>query len=563
MKYLPILLLLVLAGAHPSADWGTFKGSLERTGSSNSPAPDTVYLEWKVDFESALYSSPVVKDEKVFQVAFEKVACINIQTGNILWTSCVPAYNSTPAVSSDKIVVATNRGISAISAEDGDLVWEYMVSGRFSKMELVDYIVSPPAISDGKVVVGTLPYGYWVVDSFEPYEQNEFFLICLDEDTGEEMWYKKTKLGVFSAPCIAYGRVFVTSREVLCIDLGNGEKIWNSEKKYPYSFRKPMEERYVFDYSTPALYHGFLIGGSLVRKWLHTEPKFIGQKKIVAMDQYTGDILWEWMEEGFLASSPAIYDGRIYFYSYDGMVHCISLLDGEELWKTSISEPREFEDENFRLWPSPSVADRKVYIGSIEEDFYCLDAYTGEILWKYETGPIYSAPAISQGRVLISSADGSLYCFGIDPETYKTTAEKYIEDEDYRKAEEFLIKAREYAETDEEIKEIEELLDIVDDHKKEYQERQDRIEEAESLMDRADEILWNDQFKEAQNLYKKARKIYEKVDDEFGVSFCEARIEYIQERIPEEERGIPEVYLWVLVIAICVAAAVILLKKIR
>jgi tetratricopeptide (TPR) repeat protein len=209
------------------------------------------------------------------------------------------------------------------------------------------------------------------------------------------------------------------------------------------------------------------------------------------------------------------------------------------------------------------VADGKVYIGSIEEDFYCLDACTGKILWKYETGPIYSAPAISQGRVLISSTDGNLYCFGIDPETYKAKAEKYIEVEKYRKAEEFLIKAKEYAETNDEIKEIEELLDLVDDYKKEYQERQEKIEEAESLMDRADEILWNDQFKEAQNLYKKARKIYKKVDDEFGVSFCESRIEYIQERIPEEERGIPEVYLWILVIVICVATAAILLKKVR
>jgi len=279
------------------------------------------------------------------------------------------------------------------------------------------------------------------------------------------------------------------------------------------------------------------------------------------MDQYTGEILWEWMEEGFLASSPAVYEGKIYFYSYDGMVHCLSLLDGEELWRTSISEPREFEDENFRLWPSPSAADGKVYIGSIEEDFYCLDACTGEILWKYETVPIYSSPAISQGKVLISSTDGSVYCFGIDPETYKTKVEKYIEEKEYGKAEEFLIKAKEY-ETDG-GKEIEELLDFVDDHKKEYQKRQEKIEEAESLMDRADEILWNDQFKKALNLYVKAKEMYRELGEEFEVSFCETRINYIQEKIPEDEREPPREYLWILVIVICVAAGAILLKRIH
>jgi len=565
MKKVVILLLLCCTFMHTAAtsDWDHFKGSLERTGSSDAPAPDTAYLEWKVDFESALYSSPVVKDGKVIQVGLKKVACILIETGDILWTSCIPAYNSTPAVSDDKIVVATNRGISALSVENGDLVWEYMVEGRFSSVDMVDYIVSSPVVDEGKVVVGTLPYNRWILDGPRSYDYNELYLVCLDETSGEEMWYRRTGLGVFSAPCIAHGRAFVAEREILCIDLENGDVIWDSGGKYPYSFSKPMEERYVFRYSTPSLYHGILIGGSCVREWLRTEPKFIGQKKIVAIDQYTRDILWEWLEEGFLASSPAVYEGKIYFYSYEGMVHCISLLGGEEVWRTSISEPREFDDENFRLWPSPSVADGKVYIGSIEEDFYCLDAYTGEILWKYETGPIYSAPAISQERVLISSTDGSLYCFGIDPETYIVKARKYIEEENYGRAEEFLIKAQEYAETDEEIKEIEELLDIIDDHKEEYQERQEKIEEAESLMDRADEILWNDQFKEAQDLYKKARKIYKKVDDDFGVSFCESRIEYIQGRIPEEERGIPDIYLWVLVIVICVAAATILLKKVR
>jgi outer membrane protein assembly factor BamB len=461
-----IILLLLFAVVHPS-DWNTFKGSLERTGASDSPAPDTIYLQWKVDLGSELYSSPVVLNERVIQVAFEKVVSINIHTGYIQWISSIPAYNSTPAVSGDKIIVATNRGISAITVENGDPLWEYMVSGRFSKMELVDYIVSTPAISDGKVIVGTLPYSYWHVETFEPYEQNELFLVCLDETTGEEKWYKKTNLGVFSAPCIAYGKVFVTSREVLCIDFESGDILWDSENKYPYRTTRPLEERYAFDYSTPALYHGILIGGSCDMRWSHTEPKYIGWQKIVSIDQYTGDIFWEWIEEGFLASSPAIYKGKIYFYSFDGMVHCLSLLDGKELWKTFISGPQEFEDERFRLWPSPSVADDKVYIGSVEGNFYCLDSCTGEIIWTYEMGPVYSSPAIVSGNVLISSTDGYVYCFGIDPSTYVMKARHYIEEKEYGKAEMFLLKAKECTDKNENGEALEELLKYVNNHKKE------------------------------------------------------------------------------------------------
>ena len=468
-----IIILLFLALVSSSSEWDTFKGSLERTGASDSPAPDTMYLQWKVDLESALYSSPVIQNEKVFQVAFEKVVCINMHTGDIEWISSLPAYNSTPTVTDDRIIVATNRGISAVAVEDGDPLWEYMVSGRFSKMELVDYIVSPPAISNGNVIVGTRPYSYWHVDAFEPYEQNELFLVCLDEATGEEEWYEKTNLGVFSAPCVAYGKVFVASREILCIDIGSGEILWDSEDKYPYSTKRPLEERYAFDYSTPALYHGILIGGSCDMTWSHKEPKYIGVQKIVSMDQYTGDVLWEWTEEGFLASSPVIYEGRIYFYSYDGMVRCLSLLDGKELWETSISEPQEFEDEYFRLWPSPSAADGKVYIGSCEG-----------------------------------------------------------------------------------------LLDLVNDHRKEIEEREEEFKEAESLMDKADEILWDNQFIKAKTLYEKAGKIHKELGNEFGVSFCETRIAYIQGKIPEDERESRREYTWIAVIVIYVASAAILFKKV-
>lgn len=527
LKYLTAILIMCFVLAHNPivADWTCFKGSPDRRSSSDVPAPDTSHLMWQTYLGSELYASPVVKNGKVFQVAFEEIVCIGCDKGDVLWTSSVPAHNSTPALTDDKIIVATNRGVTALSIKNGTFLWEYVVSGRFSELGLIDYIVSSPAVVDGRVVAGTRPYAFPAVEN-----ANEMYMVCLDEDTGREKWYKETTIGVLSSPCITEGRVFAASREMLCIDLERGKVVWNSEHERPYLIGYPIEDRYAFNSSTPALYHGILVAGSSDIEGIKGKPGYVGWKKMVAMDQYTGDVLWEWVEEGFLASSPAVYKGKIYFYSYDGMLRCLSLLDGEELWMTSLSEPQELETPGSLVWPSPAATDGKVYIGSIEGMFYCLDADTGEILWKYETGgPIHSSPAIISGKVLISSTDGSVYCFGIDPEKYKTKAEKYIEEKEYGKAEEFLIKAKEFIETEDEVKEIEELLDFVNDHKKEYQKRQEKIEEAESLMDRADEILWNDQFKEALDLYVKAREIYRELGEKFGESFCEARINYIQE----------------------------------
>lgn len=142
--------------------------------------------------------------------------------------------------------------------------------------------------------------------------------------------------------------------------------------------------------------------------------------------------------------------------------------------------------------------------------------------------PICSAPAVVSRRVLISSTDGSLYCFGINPETYKIKAQQYIEKKMYGKAEEFLVKTKKYANTNEEVEEIGKLLDLVNAEMPEYEKRLDKLAEAESLMDEADKIIWNNKFEKAKTLYRKAQKIYTELNNEFGISFCEKRIEYIE-----------------------------------
>jgi outer membrane protein assembly factor BamB len=543
-----IFLGLLMSYSTITDEWICYRGSPERVGSSDASAPDTCYLLWELNIGPKLFASPVVKDGKVFQVGFENLYCADLETGEVLWVSLIPVYQSTPFLADKEIIVATNRGISCLSIENGAEIWEYIHSGRFRpEAPLEDYIVSSPVVSEGKVVVGTMPYRYAETNPFMVPE--ELFLICVDQESGREEWYLETGLGVRTAPCIAYGRVFVTSRGILCIDLKTGEVLWDSEGEYPYDFQKPVKERYSYKFSTPALYHGVLIGGSSPMQLSLAEKRFIEWQKIVFMDQYTGEILGEWQEEGILACSPAVCQGKVYFYSLDGFVRCISLLEGEGLWRTPISEPREMEDYGFHLWPSPTVADGKVYIGSIEGVIHCLDAETGEVLWTYQTGgEIRSAPAVVDGKVLISSTDGKLYCFGIDPDTYFVKAQSYLENGEIGKAQQFLAKAREYAEAEEEITSIESLLTIVDQKMPEYEERMEKIKEAESLMDEADRIMWEKKFKKAHDLYNEAYTIFQEVDDEFGKAFCMERMEYVTQRMPEETTEIPY---WLGILAVC------------
>ncbi|MBU7016451.1 MAG: PQQ-binding-like beta-propeller repeat protein, partial [Theionarchaea archaeon] len=186
--------------------------------------------------------------------------------------------------------------------------------------------------------------------------------------------------------------------------------------------------------------------------------------------------------------------------------------------------------------------------------------------WEYETGgPIHSAPAFAWGKVLISSTDGHLYCFAIDPEAYKEKAQKYVEENDFGRAEEVLIRAEEYATTDKDLIEIGALRNLVKLQKKEYEKKRDKLAEAEALLDEADRILWEKSYKEAYNLYAKAEKIFVELDEEFGVSFCESRISYLQGKIPEDTEAIGNnsLVLVIIILTILFSTIIFLIKRRR
>jgi outer membrane protein assembly factor BamB len=54
-----------------------------------------------------------------------------------------------------------------------------------------------------------------------------------------------------------------------------------------------------------------------------------------------------------------------------------------------------------------------VYVGSNDGKFYVLDLNSGAKLWEFDAGsPISASPGIANGRVVVGSQDGKLYCFG-------------------------------------------------------------------------------------------------------------------------------------------------------
>jgi len=63
---------------------------------------------------------------------------------------------------------------------------------------------------------------------------------------------------------------------------------------------------------------------------------------------------------------------------------------------------------------SAAVANGVVYVGCDCARLSVLDAASGQVLKVFDAqGPVFSSPAVSNGRVYVGSHDGHLYAFGL------------------------------------------------------------------------------------------------------------------------------------------------------
>ena len=164
--------------------------------------------------------------------------------------------------------------------------------------------------------------------------------------------------------------------------------------------------------STPAIVQGVVFVGS-------------NDGNLYALDQQTGAMKWKFEAHSRVPSSPAVADGVVYFGSYDGFFYAVDASDGKLKWKFRNAGERRFAathlhgsqpvgetmPDPFDVYlSSPAVWNGKVYFGSGDGNIYALDAATGSVKWKFHTGDVvHASPAIADGRLYIGSWDSYFY----------------------------------------------------------------------------------------------------------------------------------------------------------
>ncbi|NOZ86269.1 MAG: PQQ-like beta-propeller repeat protein [Deltaproteobacteria bacterium] len=187
-----------------------------------------------------------------------------------------------------------------------------------------------------------------------------------------------------------------------------------------------------------------------------------------------GNLLWKFPTGSRIKSDPAVFNGMVYFGSYDKTMYALSVADGSVVWtfppkagkpkpggflltlttngkkdagdkalkqnakenngnkaanlenkkqnaadeiekagKVQESPAVKYETGAFS-YSSPIIADKTLFVGNMDGYLYALDAKTGVLRWRTRTGAeITSTPVVDNGLVYVGSHDKNLYALDI------------------------------------------------------------------------------------------------------------------------------------------------------
>ncbi len=283
------------------------------------------------------------------------------------------------------------------------------------------------------VVLGR--YGLAMVDLENPLDPHWIWRLETKEelvsiDTSERYVYGVGKNGLVfivdlkdpeKPRVISYTRLYPIVRK-LVYSSGNVYVLSGYRNLEVIDVKDPFTPKLVFKYETDVDINDMIVNGNLVYvsmedgfyvlrfsggklKIADYSPAIVGKffskvSRVSTFGLKPGEIIWNYKTDAEIRSSPALFEGTLYFTNMSGTIFALTE-NGNFKW-------------NFKakfLVNSSPVIDRKgrIYFGSWDNYLYVLDG-DGNVLWRFKTGGDITQPPITDGdRVYVGSEDGKIY----------------------------------------------------------------------------------------------------------------------------------------------------------
>ncbi len=323
--------LVLPAAAEEWPQWrgGQRDGQWRESGLVDSLPTSPMSRKWTAEI-GAGYSGPTVALGRVFvtdRVAdpdeTERIHCFDWETGEPLWSHVYPcSYEGVRYTAGPRASVTVDHGaayalggtghLHCLDAESGEVLWARDLREDF-QIEMPNWgIAAAPLIEDDLVIV-------------QINGEGEACLVALDKATGQSRWESLADDASYSAPItIDQGgqRVVVcwTGERVVGVDPADGSLLW----AHPFKW-----EKWPIGIATPVVHDDFLLiseahKGTLLLKLLDDPPAV--------------EPVWHRRENGepalhSLMTTPLIIDEHIYGCDSSGILRCLELDTGEQVWE--------------------------------------------------------------------------------------------------------------------------------------------------------------------------------------------------------------------------------------
>ncbi len=256
-------------------------------------------------------------------------------------------------------------------------------------------LIASPAVDRATVFVGS----------------TEGVLYAVDRAAGTEKWKFETKSRIASSPAVSGGLTYFGAYDgaFYAVDADSGRLRWKFQTEGERQFTAPhlhgfqpeteiMPDPWDCFLSSPAVWNGAVYFGS-------------GDGNVYALDAATGALKWKFKTGDVVHASPAIADGTVFIGSWDSYFYALDAATGAEKWRFKTGEDA-VDHNQVGIQSSAAVVDGTVFFGCRDSHLYALDEFTGKSKWAYATGGtwILTSPAVSHGKVFFAvSYGGQLY----------------------------------------------------------------------------------------------------------------------------------------------------------
>ncbi len=326
---------------------------------------------WRISEGGSMDQDPLIMEGKVYFSSFNhNVHCVDARTGELVWKyetrgkiGC-----SSPVVSEGTLFTGCHDyNMYALDARTGKLAWKFKTQGE---------IIGTAAVKDGTLYFGS----------------SDQFFYALDARTGRLIWKFKTQGKIFSDPTIVEDKVIFGSfdKNIYCLRRATGELAWKVQTYSEVTNVAPFPVIGSFVYVTG--YDNFLRKievatgrvdkkNAYAQKGFTTAPVAHGKTMLLSSEDgvltaidMDGRVMWKFNSIKPFCN-PTVCEGRIYVGGEDFKMHCLTL-SGSLVWS--------FATQDAVFW-KPRVWDGKVFFCSYDCHFYAADAATGRLVWKFRT----------------------------------------------------------------------------------------------------------------------------------------------------------------------------------